>query len=238
MARTAITQPRMTVRDDKSSLLFNANNDGIAGSALVGVNSSASASAWVKLSTKNTGTSQTIINFGEATGSERHAITEASGLIKVGYYTGATYIKASGAIQEGIWKHLIYTWDGTDVNLYIDGIKQTGNLTPVSATTNIVTIGVRADFAEEMVGKISDVKIWDRAITAQEITDLYFNNITPSGSILNYELNEGAGATVADTSGNANTGTITGATWSSDTPTKARTAITQARTTAGTRTAV
>lgn len=75
-------------------------------------------------------------------------------------------------------------------------------------------------------GLMKSVQIHSRAPTKAEIIDLHFNNIVPTtGLVLDLTMNEGAGATVYDQSGNGNDGTITGATWSAELPNAPRVPI-------------
>ena len=67
-------------------------------------------------------------------------------------------------------------------------------------------------------GLLDNVVIWSSALTQSE-----FQDITPplpnDTDIIGYwTFEEGSGDTTEDITGNGNTGTIYGATWSSDTP--------------------
>jgi len=63
---------------------------------------------------------------------------------------------------------------------------------------------------------IDEVRIWDRALSASEIANLYNNTyVNSSGLILNMKMNEGYGTTTYDESGYDNHGTLVGANWSS-----------------------
>jgi hypothetical protein len=64
-------------------------------------------------------------------------------------------------------------------------------------------------------GGIAGLRIWNRALSPTEIGDLVQSGqVPPDGLVAQYMLDEGAGTTVADTSGSgAGHGTIVGATW-------------------------
>jgi len=99
-----------------------------------------------------------------------------------------------------------------------------------------------AEFSSiSLLGNQKSFRIWNTALTDQQIRDLHFNNIVPykddpTKLVLNLTLNEGAGTIAYDSSGNGNNATISGATWSTNTPTKPRTLVTTPRTIAVNRT--
>lgn len=74
-------------------------------------------------------------------------------------------------------------------------------------------------------GIIDAPRIWNRALSATEVSNLYFNNIVPGDSLVaEYLFNEASGTTALDSSGNGNNGTHN-CTYTTDTPLKARTAV-------------
>jgi hypothetical protein len=62
-------------------------------------------------------------------------------------------------------------------------------------------------------------------MTAAQVADLYFDDAKPSGPTLTreYLFTEGTGTSIAETA-NGFTATLANATWSTDTPSKTRTA--------------
>ena len=79
----------------------------------------------------------------------------------------------------GQWKHLVVTWDGTTVRLYVDGIENwsdshAGSLTPndrtlVVGARNNTTSGTSYHFD----GIIDELRIHERALLADEIQARY-----------------------------------------------------------------
>lgn len=86
----------------------------------------------------------------------------------------------SNSWNTGSWYHFAGTYDGTLVKLYINGVLQTSkNVTPgfsLGSTGNGLKIG-RLHTASgndgTMKGIVDDVRVYDRAITSDEVTGLY-----------------------------------------------------------------
>jgi len=81
-------------------------------------------------------------------------------------------------VNLGSWDHIVYVSQGTGQNtdIYINGIyvNSTTNNNTGSCTSNNLYFGVDIFSAPEFIdGKLDDIGIWDRALTPQEITDLY-----------------------------------------------------------------
>jgi hypothetical protein len=107
------------------------------------------------------------------------------------------------------WYHVAITYDGSDLKVYIngelDGIQaRTG---PIYSTTSSLSIGSWSGMQNYFNGTIDDVKIYNRALSADEI------KIDMTGSVGYWKFDEGYGTTAHDSSPMKNDGTIYGATW-------------------------
>ena len=211
-----------------TALSFDGTNDyvdaGISPRALVGSSSPFSVSAWINM---DDGTNEYICGAMES-GAERFylRVVDASG---IGYlrwgYGDSSSSDTDGVISLNEWHHVIWTYDTTNAKIYIDG--ELKNTTAVSGKTITNTdnlyIGVlnsNGTPANYLDGKISSFKIFNSALTLAQIQEMYLNpeQILPTGVAssnlkLHLPMNEGAGTTNYDGSGNQNHGTISGATW-------------------------
>jgi hypothetical protein len=117
------------------------------------------------------------------------------------------------------WHHVVYTFNGSTISFYIDSVLITSGPITISQThTSPFNIGRGFDaFGNDFsfMGDLDDYGIWNRALTQQEITDLYnavncANNTTitsPSNS-----LNTGSTATLNATTSDPNPSYV----WQSD----------------------
>lgn len=155
---------------------------------------------------------------------DRFAININTTSLRIGLYNGTIYTSGRGGreIVPNNWYTItVVAQSGVITASYLNGVAYTPNsgLTPSTYSTNLVRFGRRVDGADNFEGVIDEPRIWNRALTPQEVSDLYFNDIVPTdGLVAEYLFDEGSGTTALDTSGNSNNGTITGATYTTDTP--------------------
>ncbi|MEL6108264.1 MAG: LamG-like jellyroll fold domain-containing protein, partial [Planctomycetota bacterium] len=124
----------------------------------------------------------------------------------VNYWWSDDYSVNTGSLV-GEWHHVAVTYNGAQRQIYLDGQPVGAPNTPggdnnVPDTANF-TIGQTAisisALNEHFDGKIRDVGVWNRALTADEIafgTDATFEAID-SGRVAFWPLNEGTGLTVS-----------------------------------------
>jgi hypothetical protein len=131
------------------------------------------------------------------------------------------------------WVHFVHTFDGSTQKLYLDGVLQnsaslSGSIQYDSNNTRIVigaddNGGYNSGTGAFHSGKLNQVKIYNRALSSEEIAKNYISqrkryfpeeNIVANGLILNidpakYSSYTGSGTTIYDLSGFGNTGTLT-----------------------------
>lgn len=134
----------------------------------------------------------------------------------------STKTSASNVVSNGKWQHLVVTYDGSNVNYYVNAVA----ISPVAQTVNPTVnsadlfVGNKASLANVFDGLMDDLRIYkDRVLTPTEITNLFYGQEpSPTGLSLQYKFNEGSGTSATDSSGNANTGVITGAIYATNPP--------------------
>jgi len=154
------------------------------------------------------------------------------------YLSGATsagWHTSNGSVHENAWQHLAFTYDGTNLKMYINGqLDKTVGVTGTISSVATLDIGRRPDSTSSpylMQGKVDDVKVYNYARSAAQIAYDY-NKGKPvahykfdegTGTIAHnaesaanegaapvgwWRMDEGTGGTTADESGNGNTGTL------------------------------
>jgi hypothetical protein len=80
-----------------------------------------------------------------------------------------------GAVRPSQWAFVVATYDGVAMRLYVNGtlaasVARAGSVDLGSAET--VTIGAASDRSSRFVGTIDEVAVWERALSAREVSDL------------------------------------------------------------------
>jgi hypothetical protein len=107
----------------------------------------------------------------------------------------------------GGWVFLSATYDSTQAKLYINGVLDTviSFTGSIGYTTNDLVIGYTTSGPNDFYkGKIDEIRIYNRALSQAEISQLY----SPDGLVAYYPFNGNAG----DSSGLGNHGSVIGAT--------------------------
>ena len=131
--------------------------------------------AWFKISVSSYDTPASNINAALTTG--YGMTTEATKLRGfAGYGTGVN-ITGGTSINTGAWFHAVFTCDGSYIRLYINGSSDaTAVAFPYSITYTAgqkFFIAGRGDPAQFFAGSLDNITVWNRALTTDEITELY-----------------------------------------------------------------
>jgi hypothetical protein len=108
-------------------------------------------------------------------------------------YAGTRY---SSSIKDNTWHHLVGVYNGSTMTIYLDGSVPTqsniGTAIPsstVSTAGNNPHIGSKTDNSAELVGKMDDFSIFNSALTATEVTNIYNSRLyNPSKLIHQYRF--------------------------------------------------
>lgn len=119
------------------------------------------------------------------------------------------------------WYHVFITYElaTSTRRFYINGeLIHTAVITIEPANGNM-RIGSNKNAQRNIIGNITELRIWDRRLSDSDVTDYYFkNSFSRTDLLLEALFTEGSGSSVADTSGNGNHGTVTLATWRTNVP--------------------
>jgi hypothetical protein len=174
-------------------------------------------SAWVNPDSVSGGVYRTYLSKGAAASNANYYLEMHDDEFGAGFHDGSIWHEHETTAfnaTAGQWYHTVATYDGSRLKIYVNGAEvlndaETG--VPVTSNTQI-TLGNQgsADFG----GLIDEVRIYDRALSADEAANLY-RLTAPTGvdtSLKGYwSFNSDAlsGTTAYDRSGAGNTGTLT-----------------------------
>lgn len=101
-----------------------------------------------------------------------------SGLARFATYTGGVdIVDGTTDLEDGEWHHIVGTYDGSDIRIYVDGVEEnsTGASGSITSSSTPVRIGAGGDGGIEnpFDGEAGHGAIWDgAALTAQEVASL------------------------------------------------------------------
>jgi Concanavalin A-like lectin/glucanases superfamily len=146
------------------------------------------------------------------------------------------FVAGRSANPIGTWSYVALTYDGSTLRLFVDGRQAASRPTTgtIETTENPLWLGGNHPYGEFFNGLIDEARVYGRALTEAEIRADMRTPVATGGAVRGrpnviagspgprppavglvaaYAFDEGAGAYVADGSGNGNVGTVSGATW-------------------------
>jgi hypothetical protein len=172
---TLVNGPARVAGRYGQGLSFDGVNDlvTVADSALLDLTTGMTLSAWVRPTTTS--------------GWRTVLLKEAPGTLAYGLYSSGDGVRPSGYVRVGgndsaaigpsalsttAWSYLAVTYDGTTIRLYVNGtqVATQARTGAMSASANPLQIGGNNVWSEWFSGLIDEVRVYNRALTAAEIT--------------------------------------------------------------------
>jgi Concanavalin A-like lectin/glucanases superfamily len=128
----------------------------------------------------------------------------------------APTVESPHPISDNVWTHVALTYDGAHERLYVNGeLVDTTSAEPPIANSGPLKIGCVQEHEAGFEGKIDELRIYNRALSAGEVAaDEAAPIQTPQlGPVAAYSFDEGEGTSAEDVTGNGHTATLEGATW-------------------------
>lgn len=90
---------------------------------------------------------------------------------------GYNEIDSASKFKANEWRHVVGTFDGTELRVYVDGKLETTRVTPGAPTFNRepLVVGAKRNgiAADAFIGALDEVAFFDRALTQAEVSELY-----------------------------------------------------------------
>ena len=154
---------------------------------------------------------QVLLNYGTATTNLRASLMlNGSGQL---YYAGENNDLTGGPVLAlNTWNHVAATFDGTTLRLYVNGtqINSQAKTFNTTGTTWRIARRVVPGGTEYFNGRLDEVRVWDRALSAAEVAQsaARLNPAGLSGLVARWDMREGTGTSLADATGNSSPGTL------------------------------
>lgn len=165
---------------DARSLIFDGVDDQVRTTTTSGLPAGSSprtVSLWFK--TTWGGSHRTMFAYGTATANEAVYFYVNNGKLNVDSYL--TNWDATSDVNDGQWHHGAFTFDGTTTRIYVDGMLD-GSNTVNAFNTVLSSLPVIGSDGRAFPGSLDDVRVYNRALSADEIARLAAGN-QPATSI-------------------------------------------------------
>ena len=183
-----------------------------------------SVGAWIKSSSSsNDEAIISKVNSSGTAGWNLNTTTFGGGRIRFWLNIGGTWYPADWAsagsvLTDDEWHFVVGTYDGETIRVYFDGELKASNTSPsgsVNESGTALKIGAERPTPQGFFnGKIANACAYSKTLSKKEIYDLYTIGVINESDLKGWwRLDEGTGTNAADSSGNGNDGTITGASW-------------------------
>ena len=97
------------------------------------------------------------------------------------------YFDSQSTLSQGVWYHMVQTFDGTTLKMYLNGVDETGALSFVSGgvtgSNEPIRIGGGAPAGQPQFyfnGEIDDIYVYNRVLSASEVQQLYSATPVPA----------------------------------------------------------
>ena len=177
---TLVASPTWTTGKINGALQFNGTTQYVdmgASTPALNLSTTGTVSAWI-YNTSSASQWQAIagnLDWGSDTNGYILGLDSSTVVWELGNASSNISDNGSTAVTLNAWHHVAVTWDGTTVLSYLDGAQQTSDSQTLTPTPSLTNFEISADGAnsEFFYGKIDDVRVYNVALSATQIGQLY-----------------------------------------------------------------
>jgi len=162
------------------ALNFDGTDDYISTTALNNfITNNVSVSAWVNYSTLPSSFDGAFLGTQSfSTGLGFYAVSGVIRFAIEGYNTN--YVANTVTLSTNQWYHFCGTWNGSTIELFVNGVSQgTDSYSGSITTSNQLFLGRVLNNSYNINGKLSNISIWNAGLTSSQVTEIY-NEGVPS----------------------------------------------------------
>jgi len=161
-----------------SAYSFNGSGDYIISDAPLPTGSSArSISIWfntTSASGSNGWFSNTAISWGSPSDNALCSISIYQGMLDFGAFGNPYDVHTWVVVNDGNWHHAVVVYDGSTLKIFLDGVEVASEIRTLNTSFSSLYIGSRSGQSNQyMDGLVDDARVFDRALSEDEIGALY-----------------------------------------------------------------
>ena len=168
-----VAQESEALVSDVRGNMYNFNGSGFIDNSATATglpqgNTARTMEAWVKTTQGGLGN---ILSWGRRANNMRNSMAVRNNVL--GYVGEFNDFNGTTIINDGAWHHVAITFDGTSMNLYVDGNLDASFNTALNTTDQNLRIGtiVLPSSGENYMGSMDEVRIWNTARSIDEIRE-------------------------------------------------------------------
>jgi hypothetical protein len=139
-------------------------------------NSPYTISTWINVAPGEWNSSNGICGWGSQNNNERNSLRlDNNGYVNYWWVNDFNATIPPAQMQTGVWKHIVVTYDGTTQRFYENGVQIASRVptTPASVALTTTVVGAGLPNNQFYKGMLDELRIYNRAITAAEVSTLY-----------------------------------------------------------------
>ena len=156
-----------------------------------------SVAAWFKTSTDYNSNAFIVNKAGSSDNMNYGVWMTNSETIRGGFETtsgSAFYATSPLSYSDGNWHYVVVTFDGSAIGLYIDGLPvatKSASASPDSGGEEPIRMGADSQsLTNYFIGNVDEVRIWNNALTPQQVIDAFNGNFNPNNLIEYLDFSE------------------------------------------------
>jgi hypothetical protein len=173
-----IGAPTQTVGKVNGAYAFSVTNYiGVSNTAALNVSTALTFAAWVyRTSSASMGIAAKRVQGSDNSYELWHLATDIP-TFSIWVSNAQTAVESTNTVLANNWGYIVGTYNGAEMNIYVNGVKSASTITktgPIDTTTDRFNIGMSYNTATYgYIGTIDEVALWNRALSAEEIAELY-----------------------------------------------------------------
>lgn len=97
------------------------------------------------------------------------------------------WISSPNSYRDGVWHYAVVTFDGSTIRFYVDGVLVNSKVTsasPDDSGSQPLRVGADSNTLKSFfTGNVDEVRVWNRALSAQEVSDAFGGTFNTSGQV-------------------------------------------------------
>ncbi|MFA6158081.1 MAG: LamG-like jellyroll fold domain-containing protein [Candidatus Paceibacterota bacterium] len=97
---------------------------------------------------------------------------------RVWKYGGSALVSLPSLFSSGVWHQVVYTYDGTNHILYLDGAEKARSTSVSGQSGQTVSASLGGSVYDNLIGMLDDARVYSSTISAQEVGRLYADGLS------------------------------------------------------------